>query len=41
MIIQPPNGTSIRKIADATPRLRPRVRVATAQEPGVTVRTSA
>ena len=42
MIIAPPSGTSIRKIADNAPRLRrSRARVATAAEPGVTVRTSA
>lgn len=42
MIIQPPSGTSIRKIADGTPRLRrTRVAVPTTQEPAVTVRTTA
>jgi hypothetical protein len=39
MIITPPSGTSIRKVADNTPRLRRNhARVAA---PGVTVRTSA
>ncbi len=42
MIIAPPSGTSIRKLADTAPRVRrSRARVATAAEPGVTVRTSA
>ena len=42
MIIAPPSGTSIAKIADTAPRLRRnRARVATVAEPGVTVRTSA
>jgi hypothetical protein len=39
MILTPPSGTSIRKVADNTPRLRRnRARVAA---PGVTLRTSA
>ncbi len=42
MIVSPPSNTSIRKLADKTPRLhRKRAHVAAAQEPGVTVRTSA
>jgi hypothetical protein len=42
LIVAPPSGTSIRKIADTAPRLRrSRARLATATEPGVTVRTSA
>ncbi len=42
MIIAPPSGTSIRKLADTAPRVRrSRARVATVAEPGVTVRTSA
>jgi predicted amidophosphoribosyltransferase len=42
MIVSPPSGTSIRKLADNTPRLRRnRAHVAPAQEPGVTIRTSA
>ena len=42
MIVSPPSGTSIRKLADNAPRLRRnRARVAPAQEPVVTLRTSA
>jgi hypothetical protein len=42
MIVSPPSGTSIRKLADNTPRLRRKhARVAAAQDPGVTIRTSA
>jgi hypothetical protein len=43
MIVSPPSGTSIRQIADnsAARQRRNRVRVAAAQEPGVTVRSSA
>jgi hypothetical protein len=42
LIVSPPSGTSIRKLADNAPRLRrSRTRIAAAQEPGVTVRTSA
>jgi hypothetical protein len=42
MVVSPPSGTSIRKLADNTPRLRRKhARVATAQDPGVTIRTSA
>jgi hypothetical protein len=42
MVVAPPSGTSIRKLADNTPRLRrSRAHVAPAPEPGVTIRTSA
>lgn len=42
LIVAPPSGTSIRKLADNTPRLRRgRARVAAAPEAGVTLRTSA
>jgi hypothetical protein len=42
MVVSPPSGTSIRKLADNTPRLRRKLtRVAAAQDPGVTIRTSA
>jgi len=42
MIIAPPSRTRTAKIADNAPRLRrSRARVATAAEPGVTLRTSA
>jgi hypothetical protein len=42
MVVSPPSGTSIRKLADNTPRLRRKhARVAAAQDPGVTIRTSA
>jgi hypothetical protein len=42
LIVAPPSGTSIAKIADNAPRLRrSRARVATAAEPGATLRTSA
>ena len=40
LIVAPPSGTSIRKLADKAPKLR-RARIAPAQEPGVTIRTSA
>jgi hypothetical protein len=42
MIIAPPSGTSITKIADTAPRLRrSRTRAAPVADPGMTVRTSA
>ncbi len=40
LIVAPPSGTSIRKLADNAPRLR-RGRARVAPDPGLTVRTSA
>lgn len=42
MIIAPPSGTSITKIAETAPRLRrSRARATPVADPGMTVRTSA
>jgi hypothetical protein len=42
MIISPPSGANVRKIADSAPRVRRRALVAAAQEPaGESVRSSA